>query len=821
MIRPPGRRASLTTEDAGADRRAGHRASLGCGALLVLAAVWLLGDAILGGRILAPGDLTLFTVPPFTSVRPPGLLRAANPSLTDLVFVVEPYLLHAREAIRGGGLPVWDPSVGTGRPLGAQAASQLFPTSWLAYVLPFWRSLGFIALAKLILTAGGTYCFARSLRLRPAAAALAAGAFAFGTQYVVWLGHGMTDVVALMPWMFLFAERLGRRGRSSDAAALGLTIGIALYGGHPESLLVALTGTAAYLLARIAGARDREGAAAGRRLRLAAGSLVLAAAVGALSWVPLVELLGQSTRVGRVNGPDSLRQLAVGLVFPEWWGRPDKRIFDAGGAGAISSIFLGRAYLGVVPVLLWVGMLAVPRRPAQRFFAAAAIGSLALMVDLPGLRWLVTHVPPLSLMVIHYFVWLAAFSLAMLAGLTLDQLLGAHRARQVRAVRLMAVATAVPVAAALLLRGGAIAGAWRGALRQLPVQQLDPGSAAIAAAGALVRWVLIAALALAAAAIALRFERARAPALAFVLALALADLVTIGRGYQPALPPALAHPPAPAALALARRDTRLAAPSFDVAPNLAELYGHADVRVEDLPEIKRYSAVVQALGGSVLRAFGDSVIAPDRGLGEPGAGGSDRTLLDLLGAAQIVDHGGSVPPGPGLRVVYQAPGQRLIENAHALPRAFGAYSWLPVGGLAAAAAALRGQSAAELARRPVIEGAPAAAPSGRAPRPAPAEIVSSSDTAVTVSVTLAHPGYVVLGDLYYPGWSARVDGRPARILAADGAFRAVAAGAGAHLVRFVYRPASIRIGLVVTLLGLAGGIGVVVLSGRRPRRRRR
>jgi hypothetical protein len=587
---------------------------------------------------------------------------------------------------------------------------------------------------------------------------------------------------------------------------------LGLFGGHPESLLVAVCGTGAYFAARVA--RDPE--PAGRRIRLALGSLVLAGAVGGLAWLPLLELVGQSTRAGRTGGADSVHQLLVGLAFPEWWGRPDKRVFDAGGATGLSGVFLGRAYLGVMPILLWVGMLAVPRRSAQRFFAGAGLASAALMVDVPGLRWLATHVPPLSLMVLHYWVWLAVFSGAMLAGLGLDQLIGAPRERQVRALRLMGAAAAVPVVVAVLLDGRTLAGAWRGALHQLPVAQLDPGSAGAAAGGALVRWTLIAGLGLAAAAVGFRFVRLRAGAAAFVLVLSLADVVTIGRGYQPALPAALAHPPRPAALGLARADTRLGAPDFVLAPNLAELYGRADVRVEDLPEIARYSRVFTALGGTVLRAFGDGVIPADRGLGETGSPApSPRTLLDLLGAGQILDAGGSTPADPGLRVVYRASGQRLIDNAHALPRAFGAYTWEAATSLDAAVAALGGRSAAELARRPVIEGAAPGGGSRPARGPVPARILASSDTEVTVAVRMGRPGYVVLSDLYYPGWSAQVDGRGARIRAADGIFRAVATGSGSHVVRFVYRPASVWVGGVLSLVGILTAAGVIVVSRRR------
>jgi uncharacterized membrane protein YfhO len=47
-----------------------------------------------------------------------------------------------------------------------------------------------------------------------------------------------------------------------------------------------------------------------------------------------------------------------------------------------------------------------------------------------------------------------------------------------------------------------------------------------------------------------------------------------------------------------------------------------------------------------------------------------------------------------------------------------------------------------------------------------------------------------------------VDGRPAPILPANHLFRAVPVDAGTHRVRFVYAPASFRVGVASTLLGL-------------------
>ena len=74
-------------------------------------------------------------------------------------------------------------------------------------------------------------------------------------------------------------------------------------------------------------------------------------------------------------------------------------------------------------------------------------------------------------------------------------------------------------------------------------------------------------------------------------------------------------------------------------------------------------------------------------------------------------------------------------------------------------------------------------------------------------------GYPVLLDSYYPGWHAYVDGKEARILAANYAFWAVEVRAGKHRVEFRYRPRSFYAGLGVTCLAIVFGT-VVVFRGR-------
>ncbi len=94
--------------------------------------------------------------------------------------------------------------------------------------------------------------------------------------------------------------------------------------------------------------------------------------------------------------------------------------------------------------------------------------------------------------------------------------------------------------------------------------------------------------------------------------------------------------------------------------------------------------------------------------------------------------------------------------------------------------------------------------------PGEARIVEYSAQRVAVQTDLKRPGYLVLGDLYYPGWRCKVNGQEIRILRADLCLRAVAVPKGPSRVEFVYRPWSFRVSLWSATVCFIALLGIIL-----------
>ena len=764
--------------------------------LLAAGVLWLLGPSLIGARVLSANDM-FYTGAPFAGTASAKVSRPSNPYLTDPVYVFHPQMQKAREAVRDGRLPLWDPNIGAGRPLlAAQLSAPLYPLTWLSFALPFWLSVAWIAAFRILLAGAGTWLLCRRLGLSPAAAAVGAVAFGFGSPLLLAVEAPTANIYALLPWLLLLVDRVMEHRRSGDAALLGVVFGLTLLGGHPESAFVTGAAVAAYALYRIASQRAVRQVSG--KMAIAVG---VALGVGAVSVIPFLELLRHSGDLYRGSPRLPARLFTESLFFPDRWGRPDKVEFAVS-----ASAYAGRGvYFGSPALLLAIAGLSVRRSRDQLFFLALVVVSFLLLADLPLATAVVKHTPLLKTMRTDYFLWPATFGCAMLAAFGAHRVQTASAEQRKRMIVVVALAALLPLAWALLRHGHL--GKLGAALAQQPVMGADAASAAVTELAAYIRWAGIALITLV---VLIAGARLRRPGLtvAVLACVLLLDLGSLGHGYHPQISKAIADPPTPNAIRYLQGThdhQRFVAELGALGPNLSDRYGIYDMDAFSPPVIQRYGSLYEPLGQLVVNLGRTRV-----DIGTP----VGRSLMDMFATRYVIGTTQPTTAESGLSGAYSSDGQRVLLNPTALPRAWVAYGWRTAAGREPARDAVIGSSADQLENTPVIEGVPV----GGSRTPAtPAAVTLDGDTRVMLDVDAARPGFVVLTDTYYPGWKASVDGHAADIKPANVAFRAVRVPAGKHVVSFRYRPLSFLIGGAISAIALLITVALLVVDDRRRR----
>ena len=87
--------------------------------------------------------------------------------------------------------------------------------------------------------------------------------------------------------------------------------------------------------------------------------------------------------------------------------------------------------------------------------------------------------------------------------------------------------------------------------------------------------------------------------------------------------------------------------------------------------------------------------------------------------------------------------------------------------------------------------------------PEPVSIAALQSDRLAVDADLAAPGLLIFSEVNYPGWQATVNGDPAPIVEVDGLLRGVVLPAGSAHVEMTFQPASLVVGLTLSLVGIA------------------
>ncbi|MEI6633346.1 MAG: hypothetical protein WCP22_05935 [Chlamydiota bacterium] len=146
------------------------------------------------------------------------------------------------------------------------------------------------------------------------------------------------------------------------------------------------------------------------------------------------------------------------------------------------------------------------------------------------------------------------------------------------------------------------------------------------------------------------------------------------------------------------------------------------------------------------------------------------------------------------RKIWEGDEQAIYENTDWLPRAWLVARARAVRSYAEARGILTDPSAGFNPREEALVQMENPLPP-LAPSAGTVDRVRTLPNEITVAYRAPGPNILVLSEIHYPGWKARVDGIDAKILQVNGILRGVIAPGGAHEVEFRYRPRSFIAGL--------------------------
>jgi len=355
---------------------------------------------------------------------------------SDFVLYFYPIKKFIRDYVMShGSIPLWNPHQFSGTPLIANMqASMFYPLGLLFYLMPVEQAYGYTVILHSALGAIFMYAFLRSLRINKSGAFIAAFVFTYNGFFVAHLYAGHLTFVQNYIWIpliFLYVTKFVSTACLRHALLAGLFLGFQVLGGFPQIAFYTILAIGLFGAYHIA---IRLRCDKMSRLFRLSGGLVMVVlfgfALAAVQLLPTYEFRQLSTRSGGVTYEfatnDSLNPINfITFLMPNFFGNPANHSYWRSTEPWQFWELCG--FVGITPLLLlcFLKFRSQTRHP-QIFFGMLLLLSLFLSLGRHNpFYYFIYHLPGF-----HHFripaqiLYLYVFSLSILAGVGLNNLNG-------------------------------------------------------------------------------------------------------------------------------------------------------------------------------------------------------------------------------------------------------------------------------------------------------------------------------------------------------------------------------------------------------------
>lgn len=731
-------------------------------------------------------------------------------NLLDQQLIYYPHRKLLGDLFRHGVFTLWNPFSYSGEPfIGQGQFGFLYPNSWLCYFLPAVLALNYSILFNFIVAGTGAYLLARSLNLDPYCSYLAGVTYMLcGAVAGRQIHIDIMATAALLPWVVLAVFRLLERATPRRYAIAAVAVSLQLTPGHPQ--FPAYTAAAlifcAFLLS-LWRCRPRPRWSSFAPLRQVAGVYSLAVCLCAVQLLPWASLASLSVRAAGTPfqfvfaGHMERRQLLL-FLFPYLDGGPNSALLSWEHVfymGVPALALAAAACLALFPWLL--------RGRSEPAFAKLPLAWIAgiLILAVVGSVFLITR--PYALQKVLYLLPLlgrfrhlarslplVAIAISVLAGLGARFVSEPGGRGWKTSVRILAVSVAVlPIVIASLLQTRLGVRIFHLHTGPLPPglehwNTLLPQLLGVATGALLIWWT---------------YRPASVGPRALMAILVTADMYLFAIPFFPTVTPDFYETPPPAAEFLSRNLGSHRKATFDpvmldgelkeiLFPQWSFVYQFQDVNGYSSVQTRRYTDYLQSPAATDV-SYGllsnPQFLQPDH----PLLGSLD--VKYVLVPAQL-----EASVGAAMKLVFSDSHVRIYENPRLFPRALFSAS---VRCEESPARILQEVTAASFdpANTALVEGC-TSLPVGETPQPASDRVsITHRDlNRIELSASAGRNRFLVLGEIYFPGWKALIDGREIEIYRTNYLFRGIVVPAGAHTIEFRYSPVQVKAGFVLSLL---------------------